>query len=294
MKKKVLGFMMCFCLMAGVLNGCAAEGTPASDNTEQADDNGAPNESNNADAANTAEPTAEPTPEPTPEPTLEPENKAFAEELNIQFSEPENLSLPCYEYIAFESNNGYMQETNQLKVRDIPAEYSFQNIEKGEPDADGNVTYTIVWDVQVTHAIDVKTTPWEYDGGAIISEWALFDYYTGTFLSPEVNSSNELNITWDDNTYHISYTRTAELIASEWIEENQYVYMEWKDTYEYRNEITVPADYDGLVLYIDDGYTKEDFEQEENSELGNPEFGTVLHFEETDDKIFIRVSDCIQ
>lgn len=314
MKKKVLVFLMCFCLMAGMMSGCGAEGTPASNNTDQTD-NSTVNESNNTDMTNTTEPTEEPSPEP--------KNNAFAEEIGIQFHEPipivpmeseeceeiwtmimtmrwdewnemgemENLfSLPCFTYIK--SNDDYVTETDQLKMRDIPAYYMFDIIDKSEPDADGNVTYTIGWRLFVTYGVDVKNTPWTLSMDGLVSDWGLFDYYTGTLLTPELNSSNKLNITWNDSTYHISDTLdrfdSPELFEVEW---NDDVYVEWRQDLYYMEQITVPADYDGLVLFIDDGVTREDFDREGET---RPKAGTVLNFEETNNYTFIRVNDYFQ
>lgn len=307
MKKKVLGIMMCFCLMAGILSGCGAEGAPASDDAEQTDSN-ISNESNSGDSSDISS-TTEPTIEPTQEPTPEPEINTFAEKINMQFSEPTDISLPCF-ITALDSSNREITDTHKLaslyQVEDTPALYHIESIEKSEPDADGNVTYTIRYICETTAVITRHINRIDFGSDRFYSIYSLLDYYTGTFLLPEINGSDEMDIAWENTSYHISVSCTKDDSFGEWssTSEPDKYYDEIMDAYytevyhfsstgthSFEYQVTVPADYDGLILCIDkDGKTKEDSETWE----GNREFGTIADIEDASEYIFIRVSDNVQ
>ena len=71
---------------------------------------------------------------------------------------------------------------------------------------------------------------------------------------------------------------------------NMYEYMECVGTLEYYYKVTVPSNYDGLVLFIGEGYTQEDYETGKMM----PEFGTILNFEDSSKNRYIRIEDCIK
>lgn len=284
MKKKVLCCLICFCLMAGIVNGCGAKDTSASDRTEQIESKTS-NESSTVEISSTPEPTIEPTPEP--------ENLSFFDKNHLQFSGPEDLSLPCAGMIIEYPGDPFhwKQETAHLKVRDTPASYHIESLEKSEPDSDGNITYTIRWTVEHVFIVDIADQAWgSFDSYIWFCNYGLFDYYTGTSLNPEEDSSNELDLTWEENTYHIVSTWSTEPAFGEWTENEES--MESTDTAEYCYQVTVPADYDGLILYINGaGATYEEY-LEKNPEPG---FGTTMDdIENADHWICIRVSDCAE
>ncbi|MBQ7706213.1 MAG: hypothetical protein IJT72_00355 [Lachnospiraceae bacterium] len=209
----------------------------------------------------------------------------FAEEKGFTWSDPyAGFDLSVYPY-AYYYNEDFSAEVEyvtpeELNYEPTTAKYSFSDIEKSDPDENGNVTITIRYDVN----IDVICTPYVNDKYALLyldsCAFSFSDYYTGTKIEPgyvwdeeceEYDLSDDYNYTdinWNGQTIHIGVKVTKKYDYSEYTEIG-----DGSDKYSahdltiYDISFIIPADYDGLVLSIPkSGYTEE---MEYSSESGD-------------------------
>ena len=206
--------------------------------------------------ATTTEATTEETTEAT---TEEPAPLPYAEENGLTFSPLSNdYSLTTYTFPLD-------HETHEDLSSDIaegiptPAQFTFGEITRTEPDENGYVTITIPYSISTNSDVLLKS---DVNFSAHCYFWFLdlHDYYTGLIFNHELNNETLefTEITWDEKTYNIG--------VSEAVESNNdsgYTLVEeqeggnlYRRNFTYNITITIyaPADYDGLVLrgYRDD------------------------------------------
>ena len=195
-------------------------------------------------------------------------------------SSPNNLTAPCFVYQ--QSNDGYRIYDGTLDIEQGNASYSLTKCVVSDPDPDGNVEYEIEYTITVPTKFGIITDSkeakhaWYYNW--VAKEMMLCDDYTGLVFSVQDLYGQEgliydSTVTWNDMDYHV--TGTTE---SEWVNEEQ-----WAITFSpltsttwaeapaigtFKLNITVPKEYQGLVLALDKkGITDyKDPEYDEDSE----------------------------
>lgn len=184
-------------------------------------------------------------------------------ENGISFTEGE-VSIPAYTYAKNEDGS----EDDSVEMTQKDATYSEPSIDVSEPDADGNVTYTVTYSVRGTWsgmmAAGSGFTPRVY-----IKNYNFVDAYTGTEfpcadMTMEENSyATDSVVEVDGKEYKISTGQSFEFSEQEpswsYFENNTKA----KATIAYTFDITmvavVPAEYDGLILALNGaGATEKD------------------------------------
>jgi hypothetical protein len=235
----------------GMLTGCQSKETAAETEAAQETDNGS------EVAADAAENEAV-------------EELPFAEANGLQFSDLSPLELPGVMYFTDENGN-YAEDVSLVQ---LTAVYTFGDITVSEPDEDGKVVYTIPVSAKLLN-------PNDKNGDYQIEGFGLMDWYTGAVFSASEalndgdNAMCSSGIVRDDVTYSVYYTLGVQLNSEA-----------GRQTY----RVTVPEDYDGLVIFIDNRgrteYQERDiFASEDGHIFGEKED------ESFDDYTFIRVSD---
>ncbi len=199
--------------------------------------------------APTAEPTPEPTPEPTAEPTATPE-PVFAEEKELAFTAaPGPLAL-------IPTAKAHYADT---EIEVLTGGLSAPEVTVSEPDADGNVTYTVSFVTDVDTQFSYPTE--EFNTLSVnFNSYRPYDYYTGTYFnfdrlhtSGNEAASQELTSGEIDCFGRIIPYSGTHVLDAQWgdpqvtdVDGRRTVV--WHLTAAETYTITVPADYDGLMF----------------------------------------------
>jgi hypothetical protein len=226
------------------------------------------------------------------------EEVTYAEEQGWEFSDLSPLEMPVF--VFWKDSDGNYTENGpegQTLIQPI-GKYTVGDITVSEPDEDGNVVYTIPYRVQFEAQIeDSEGNGTSQISSNLVNDFNLVDLYTGTIF-PARDMSNDdsydiyTDIVWDDVTYSVGYTQSAEWYSGGWYWQEGI----WHNlkTLDIEFTVTAPADYDGLVLFIyNNGVTEyEESDTENISEAYTFEVDEEAG-ESWDDYTFIRVSDYV-
>ncbi len=188
---------------------------------------------------------------------------------------------PVYSYAT--DYDGIVWSEEYVKVRQVEAVYAEPVIEVSVPDENGNVTYTVTYEMAGT---------WKGDFNSYVDFWDnitfknfyFVDAYTGTVF-PDADLTGEVSeylfetdISIDDTTYHISNGKsmTGNWNNAEWsgnsYQEDYTVYMTLT--------AVVPAEYDGLILAISENgmteYSEYNTEIKEAKPFDTAEIATTI------------------
>ncbi len=189
------------------------------------------------------------------EEATEEEVSTWFSENSISFTEGE-VSIPAYTYARNEDGS----EDDSVEMTQKDATYSEPGIDVSEPDADGNVTYTVTYSVRGTWS-GMMAAGSGFMSSVQIKNYHFVDAYTGTVF-PNADMTMEENsyatdsvVEVDGKEYKISTGQSFEYSEQEpswsYFENNTKA----KATMSYTSDITmvavVPAEYDGLILALD-------------------------------------------
>jgi hypothetical protein len=280
--KNWLVFGMVSAMTLGMLTGCQSKETAAETEATQEADNGSEVTEDAAENEAVEEVTEEAAQE-----------VAFAEANGLQFSDLSSLEIPGFLY--FEDENGNYTEDGLEGVSLIQPtfRYTFGDITVSEPDEDGNVVYTISYTKEGELAYEGEGN---FNMGFISTGLSIMDYYTGTvFAERDLQNDDSYDIytdvVWDDVTYSVGYTKSISWDSGGWQQDESGINRNLLSGYTICT-ITAPADYDGLVLCIDNRGNTEYEEQDVDNVSEAHIFGTEED-ESFDDCTFIRVSDYV-
>lgn len=196
------------------------------------------------------------------------ENPTWFSENNITFTEGE-VTAPVYTYARNE--DGTVDESVEMTQMD--GSYSEPVIEVSEPDENNNVTYTVTYDVIVPWVgmLSAEQAQSGCQTGLQIKNFMFMDAYTGTvFPSSDLTEGNEheyaieSEVEVDGKTYHVSASSKMEQEQSEpdwtWLNDNTNAKLKLNYTLHCTQTVVAPADYDGLILFLD-GNGKTEYEE---------------------------------
>lgn len=203
------------------------------------------------------------------EEATEEEVSTWFSENSISFTEGE-VSIPAYTYARNEDGS----EDDSVEMTQKDATYSEPSIDVSEPDADGNVTYTVTYSVRGTWS-GMMAAGSGFIPNVYIMNYNFVDAYTGTEF-PCADMTDEENSYYTDSVVEVDgkeYKISAgSSFESNFEEEPSWSYFDnntrAKATIAYTFDITmvavVPAEYDGLILALNGaGATeKEDMDTE--------------------------------
>lgn len=185
-------------------------------------------------------------------------------ENNISFTEGE-VSIPAYTYARNEDGS----EDDSVEMTQKDATYSEPSIDVSEPDADGNVTYTVTYSVRGTWS-GMMAAGSGFIPNVYIMNYNFVDAYTGTEF-PCADMTDEENSYYTDSVVEVDgkeYKISAgSSFESNFEEEPSWSYFDnntrAKATIAYTFDFTmvavVPAEYDGLILALNGaGATEKD------------------------------------
>lgn len=186
------------------------------------------------------------------------------EEVSTWFSENgisfagSGVSIPVYAYARNEDGS----EDDSVEMTQEDATYSEPFVDVSEPDADGNITYTVTYNVSGTW---IGTMAADSDGYYMsyvkFDGYSFVDAYTGTVF-PGAGMTDDENsyaadsvVEVDGKEYKISTSQSFESNFEDpswsFIDNNTKA----KATVDYSIDVTkvavVPAEYDGLILALD-------------------------------------------
>lgn len=295
MKRKFLCSVVTMSMVAALV-GCgssASDSAAANDEESTQVEDDIPEET----AEDTAEEIVEEAEEETEEDVTEiPEQEVpFAEENGLQFSDLSPLEIPGFEFFT-DSDGNYLEEGPEgVSLIQPTIVYTFGDITVSDPDEDDNVVYTISYTKEYEFAYEAPENYSEFYFNVNSDGICFLDYYTGTVFPARDTSGDasyeiSTDIVWDDVTYSVGYTKSIEWTHGDWQQDGNILSIPYSSYSEYT--VTAPADYDGLVIYIDNrGITEyEEYDYENFTEAHT--FGTEED-ESIDDCTFIRVSDYV-
>lgn len=185
-------------------------------------------------------------------------------ENGISFTEGE-VSIPAYTYSKNE--DGSVDDSIEMTQKD--ATYSEPVVDVSEPDADGNVTYTVTYSVRGTWS-GMMAAGSGFTPNVYIMNYNFVDAYTGTEF-PCADMTDEENSYYTDSVVEVDgkeYKISAgSSFESNFEEEPSWSYFDnntrAKATIAYTFDFTmvavVPAEYDGLILDLNGaGATEKD------------------------------------
>ena len=193
-------------------------------------------------------------------------------------------SLTAPSFIYQETEEGLRKYDGTLETEQQDAIYSLKSCEISDPDLDGNVTYSVEYTVTVptkfgivTDSVEAKKT-WYYNWK--IYELMLCDDYTGQIFTQQSLFGEEglrydSDVEWNNMTFHISGNIEAEWVNDEdWeVSYSPLTATTWAEAFAigtFHLNITVPKEYQGLVLALDkNGIT--DFADAEYDEEYDPD-----------------------
>lgn len=239
--------------------------------------------------------------------------KTYFDEQGCEYVSPTSkLTAPAFVYQ--ENQDGHRIYDGTLEIPENEAMFSIDSCNVTDPDDNGDITYTIEYSINVplkfgilANSIESKQA-WYYNWQ--IAPLILCDEYTGLVFSEqdlfgEEGFSYDSYIDWNDFSFHITgnvngeWTDEAEWQTS-YDEETQITWAESPAVGKYTINITVPKEYQGLVLAFDKrgitDYT--DPVADENGQI-ETEYVDTLFFDKAEsgevrkpsDYVFIRVSD---
>lgn len=251
MKKKILVIGLAMTMVFS-LAGCGKENS--TETTSEAE-------------STTAESVSSEETEVTTEEVVE-ENPTWFSENNITFTEGE-VSAPVYTYARNE--DGSVNESVEMTQMD--GSYSEPVIEVSEPDENNNVTYTVTYDVIVPWVgmLSAEQAQSGCQTGFQIKNYLFMDAYTGTvFPASNLTEDNEheyaieSEVEVDGKTYQVSASSKMEQEQGEpdwtWLDNNTKAKLKLNFTLHMTQTIVAPADYDGLIMFLD-GNGKTEYEE---------------------------------
>ncbi len=198
------------------------------------------------------------------EEATEEEVSTWFSENSISFTEGE-VSIPAYTYARNEDGS----EDDSVEMTQKDATYSEPSIDVSEPDADGNVTYTVTYSVRGTWS-GMMAAGSGFTPNVYIMNYNFVDAYTGTEF-PCADMTDEENSYYTDSVVEVDgkeYKISAgSSFESNFEEEPSWSYFDnntrAKATIAYTFDFTmvavVPAEYDGLILALNGaGATEKD------------------------------------
>lgn len=229
-------------------------------------------------------------------------NISYAAMQGIEFTSQREFVLPAVAYFNDAEGNGNIDMSEQgVSISCSGASYRFEEVAVSGPDENGNVVMNIAYTISAENTI-TQDVSYQY-GGEILSStgWrtiGMFDYYTGHTI-PETNSNEdgiiESSIVLDGCTldYNLSRRSTSAWGAWENLEGDLWE-LKGMMACTYRYAVTMPADYDGLCLYLCLSGRAEyaDFDNEGQS-VSRPVLENLKEGQTLEDYAFIRVSDLL-
>lgn len=203
-------------------------------------------------------------------------------ENGISFTEGE-VSIPAYTYSKNE--DGSVDDSIEMTQKD--ATYSEPVVDVSEPDADGNVTYTVTYSVRGTWS-GMMAAGSGFMSSVQIKNYHFVDAYTGTVF-PNADMTTEENsyatdsvVEVDGKEYKISTGQSFEYSEQEpswsYFENNTKA----KATMSYTSDITmvavVPAEYDGLILALNGAGATEKEDMDTEIKEAQPLDGNVSEY----------------
>ncbi|MGN0494909.1 MAG: hypothetical protein ACI4GW_01650 [Lachnospiraceae bacterium] len=240
MKKNILVIGLAMTMVCS-LAGCGKENTDTTSETDATTEN-----VGSEDVASDTE----------AEEVVEEDNTWFGKN-NITFTEGE-VTVPYYGYV--ENDDGSVDEN--VTVTQQNASYSEPILDISTPDENGNITYTVQYDVTFPYSCLLPNSYESINYRYITKNYYFVDAYTGTvFPEADLTSDNEqasaieLDIEVDGKTYHISTYSSM----NKGDDQNAVFTESGADKLKYSCDITehmtltavVPADYNGLILALD-------------------------------------------
>ena len=202
------------------------------------------------------------------EEATEEEVSTWFSENGISFAEGE-VSIPAYTYVRKEDGS----EDDSEEVTQQDATYSEPVVDVSEPDADGNITYTVTYNASGTWNGTLPLGSGR-SCGTTVKNYYFVDAYTGTVfpnadLTDEENSyATDSVVEVDGKEYKISTSGSFEAIYGEpsmsYFENNTKAKVMVDYSINCTMVAVVPAEYDGLILALNGaGATeKEDMDTE--------------------------------
>lgn len=235
----------------------------------------------------------------------------FAEANGYAWNDPyAGLQLASYPFAAYDATGTKLTD-DEIVFDNITGNYTFDNITKSAPDANGYVTITVPYTITTHIRLTSKeTVTASYSATAYNRLFNYSDYYTGTQIKQgwDYNTGKwATDYVYTDITYNNQTFRIGVLVSDEYnfpefsfVEENT-VGRVYETTTERKITINfyVPADYDGLVLSITkEGYTDAWFNADSTADgtqtysiLGPDECGWTYT---ADQLYFFKVNDYIR
>ena len=258
------------------------------------------------------EPVAKEEPTPTPEPVVEePAAVPYAEEQGFTFVNETSFRFPAYgKVLQYDEdwNPTGVASPDMAWCESSDCQYTIRPITQSEPDENGNVRVTIPIDTEYQDTCYKKDMKGKYGTDTHWRMFRLFDYYTGTQIvipNDKLTYDQEplyTELEWDGKTTRVGVSSYEDVLSYPWKDEGKTDDGFTKYTARQRAfrayEITMPKDYDGLMLVgyregstealygakpIDDGTGR--------SVLGPDVYNQTYT---KDDLVFIRVTDQIK
>jgi hypothetical protein len=214
----------------------------------------------------------------------------YAQEHGWKFSDLSPLEMPIFVYWTDSDYNYTENGPEGVTIIQPTAVYTVNDIAVSGPYEDGMVQYMVACEANFEIAFEDPEMMDLSLYGVLGKGFELVDLYTGTVLPYNGNlfSTLELDVVWDDVTYPIVYRGWNTPYFGDW-QKDGITKCSVRVVYKY--VIVVPADYDGLVLFINNnGQT----EYGELADMSVPWAFEELMSEEgttVDDYKFIRISD---
>ena len=292
MRKKILAMLLTVAMAFSLLSLSACGGsseTPSPEATES------PAASEPPESSESPEPSQSPEPSETPEAAI-----PYAEANGLSFSTEKGYTIPAFTYLT---DLREPTTINGVSISGaVDASYTIGDISVSEADADGMVQMIIPFHVEFTTTVtDNFTYEGDYGYNWSCINAGVFDYYTGIVIPTDgtlhegSTLENAIDITYQDVTYPIGYTRslTSNDDFSDWVDVGGNIYeLQITVSVDITYTIHMPEEYDGLclALYLP-GKTELPEDKEDSSEITY--LLEVLEEEEEDisDYVLMRVSD---
>lgn len=217
-----------------------------------------------------------------------------------------NTVLEAPGFLFQTDNDGERIYDGTLDLRQNNAKYKITGCDKSDPDADGNITYTITVDVKFLKEIGIvrdtkeEKHNWYYDW--VVEPLIVGDEFTGTIFSPQDLYDSEFPV-YDSEFENkgITYTISGELWSEfdnneDWaieLDEDDITWARATVSGTYVITIVAPKQYEGLVLAVDkNGIT--DYTGDEAAVLSDRGFFDTLDdgsVRSAEDYIIVRVKD---
>ena len=242
---------------------------------------------------------------PGPDATESPEPVIpYAEANGLSFSKEKSYTLPAFTYLV-DMSSGEPISINGVSISGVvDASYTFGDISVTEADADGMVQMIIPYHVDFTTTVTDDFTfegDYGYNWGCVNA--GVFDYYTGTVIPTNGTLygdsilENAIDITYQDVTYPIAYTRnmTAHDDLSDWVNVGGGIYeLQITVAADFTYTIYMPKEYDGLCLLLSlSGQTERPEDREDSSDIGYLLDAVEEAGEDINNLVLMRVSDFI-